>query len=256
MRSTPRWSAKLWGGGPDGEEVQAQAQAETSPEAVLMAARKKAAKKKAVAKKRASKKGVASSIRTIEAAEETCTARQVAFAYEYIASPKLNGSAAARAIGVSPESASTQAAKWLANRKVAKLIAELKRQRAERVLLTADDVLRELAYICQSNITDLIIQKEGVWRLGDIGDLKDLPASVQKSILEIKQVEKYDTFGNPIIETTLKLHPKVAALGLAGKHVDVGAFADDEKGGAVPVTLVIESGLGAPPGSRTKPDAA
>jgi len=188
-------------------------------------------------------------MRTIESAEDTCTARQVRFAYEYLATPDLNGTRAAITVGVPASSAASQASKWLRNPNVATLVSKLKTERAERVVLTSDDVLRELSYICRSDITDLIVEADGVWRMGCAEDVKKLPKSMRAAVLSIDIDE--EKLGKKVIRTrtTIKLHPKVAALALAGKHVDVRAFETPEQG-TQPITLIVESGLGAPPGSN------
>lgn len=209
--------------------------------------RRKAARKKAPRKKVARKRpllGVVSSVRATELGEESCTARQTRFAYEYIATPGLNATKAAIAAGCPAKSAHVQGSRWLRNTKVKALIAELKALRAERVLVKADELLANLMPLCMSNITAFI--KDG--KLMNLADIKKLPREVTAALGSVKQTEKIDKAGNSVIVIELKLHPKIPALALAMKHV--GARASDKKApDRLPRILTVESGLGAPPGS-------
>lgn len=204
-----------------------------------VAARKKAGRKKA-AKRRTS---VATSIETIEAAEDILTPRQVRFAYEYLVA--LNATKAAIAAGCPAGSASVQGSKWLANPKVAALIDELKTQRAERSIYSSDDVLADLKPICTSDLRDFL-DDEGKL----VGNIKDLPREVTAALGEMTQTERFDQFGNAITETKFKLHGKVPALALAGKHVDVAAFEERTSGSQTVKMMVVDTGLSSPPGGE------
>lgn len=70
------------------------------------------------------------------------TPKQEAFCQEYVVD--LNGAAAARRAGYSEKTAHEQAAQLLAKLNIAERIAELKRERAEKVARTAQDVLNDI----------------------------------------------------------------------------------------------------------------
>lgn len=184
------------------------------------------------------------SVAAVEAAKDTLTPRQVRFAYEYLVD--LNATKAAQRAGCTPSTAPARGSRWTRNRKVAALIAELKALRAERVLMNADDVLRELIPLCTSDVRNLISGD----KLVSLQELQDAGPEISKSVQTVKMTEKFDQSGNPIVETEFKLHPKVTALALAGKHIDVRAF-DHALQGSVPVHITVETGLGSPPGGNT-----
>lgn len=216
--------------------------------------KRKPVKRKAPRKKAAKRRGgttpVASSIRAIESAEEACTPRQVRFACDYVNTTTLNATKAAELAGCPPESAGTQGSKWLKNPKVAALIAELKRLRAERVLMDADDILRELLPLCVSDVRNLITS---AGRLATLTELIQADPNVTKSIKKIKEIERINANGQVECILEYTLHGKVPALALAGKHVDVNAFNNDTGSSEHPTHIVVYTGLGPPPGGGEVP---
>ncbi|MBI5197892.1 MAG: terminase small subunit, partial [Nitrospirae bacterium] len=90
--------------------------------------------------------------------------RQECFVQEYLTD--LNASAAARRAGYAPKNADVQGPRLLGNVGIRGAIAQAMREREERVKMTADTVLAELAKIARVNMMDYMsIGPDGAPRL-------------------------------------------------------------------------------------------
>ncbi|WP_184709918.1 terminase small subunit [Comamonas odontotermitis] len=145
------------------------------------------------------------------------TPRQQRFVDEYLVD--LNGTQAATRAGYSPRTANEQAARLLANASVAAAVQAAKEKRAERVEITQDMVLKELAKIGFANMHDYM-------RVGPDGDpVLDFSALTrdQAAALSEVTVEDYvDGRGEDAREVKrvkFKLADKRASLVDIGKHI-------------------------------------
>ena len=127
------------------------------------------------------------------------TDKQKIFCQEYLID--LNATQAAIRAGYSVKTAQEQSSRLLSNVMVQREIERLKAERSRRTGITADRVLQELARIGFVNPMDVI---------------DSAIASVKVKIIPTKD-------GNGI-EREVKLHDKVKALELMGKHL--GMFTD------------------------------
>lgn len=133
------------------------------------------------------------------------TDKQAAFVQEYLVD--LNATQAAIRAGYSPRSASELGARLLAREHVQEAVRQAQAQRAERVALTADRVVRELARIAFSDPRDLMEWgPDGVV----LRPSAELSAEQAASVAEVAG----STSG-----PRLKKHDKVKALELLGRHI-------------------------------------
>jgi phage terminase small subunit len=142
------------------------------------------------------------------------TPKQEQFVQAYLLDP--NATKAAIAAGYSPKTAQEQGSRLLSNVMVAEAIAKAQTERAERVEVTADEILRELKRIGLGNARDVMSWGPDGVRLKPSSQLtEDQAATVAEASQSITQ------HGGSI---KLKMHDKVAALTLMGKHL--GMFTD------------------------------
>jgi phage terminase small subunit len=149
-----------------------------------------------------------------------------AFCQEYLID--LNGAQAAIRAGYSENGANVKGAQLLAIVSIQERIKELKQARAERTQITADRVLQEIAYIAFARVDDFVnvveVQsddedgKTSKFKLVEVNATQTMTEDKVRAISSIKQ-------GKDGIE--LKLHDKVKALELLGKHR--GIFEADNK---------------------------
>jgi phage terminase small subunit len=149
--------------------------------------------------------------------------KQQRFVAEYLID--LNGTQAAIRAGYSRKTACEQAARLLANAKVAEAVAAGKADRGERLEITADRVLQELALIAFSDLSESL--RVDVYGRILVNTLDELPPRVRRCIESIKQVttEIPDGEGGTVerVQLSVKLHSKVAALGMLTKHLGLEA---------------------------------
>jgi phage terminase small subunit len=160
------------------------------------------------------------------------TDKQLLFCQEYL--KDLNGTQAAIRAGYSAKSANEIAAENLAKLSIQSKVQELKNERSERCEITADMILKELASIGFSKITDFLKIEEVDKPIGE-DDEEGRPITIN-----MKDVIVFDTASIPkdkipaISEIkmtrdgiSLKLHDKIAALEKIAKHI--GFFEVDNK---------------------------
>lgn len=138
------------------------------------------------------------------------TDKQRRFVAEYLLT--LNATDAARKAGYKQPNVTS--AKLMANPLIAKQIGEAQRQGLEKLELSRDALLRELANCALRDVADLCDENGTI--ITD--DLRKLPERVRRCIDGIKQRVTTDQSGNQTVTTELKLSPKIAAVELAMKH--------------------------------------
>ena len=132
------------------------------------------------------------------------THKQIAFCNEYMIDS--NGKQAAIRAGYSPKSAEVTASQLISKSKVKAFIEKRREQQAKILDVNVDKVVRELANISFSNITDFIEVKGNEVNLTDWSVLtKDQTACVE-SVCKTKEGYR------------LKLYSKATAIELLGKY--------------------------------------
>lgn len=169
------------------------------------------------------------------------TDKQEIFCLEYL--KDLNGKQAAIRAGYSEKTAQEHSSRMLTNVKVQARIQVLKEKRAERCEITADMILNELAAIGFSKITDYL----------KVEDIEDEEGNSTKKTLRVVTIFKTDEVDakkslaiSEIRQTkegiSLKVHDKIKALELIGKHI--GFFEKDNEQSKVnfPAPQIILNG--------------
>ena len=142
------------------------------------------------------------------------TDKQAAFVAEYLVD--LNATQSAIRAGYSERTAYRIGAELLQKTSVAEAIAAGQAKRAQRVEITADRVVAELAKIAFADPRDLMEWGPNGVRLKDSADLTEEQAA---SVAEVSETTTKD--GGSL---RLKKHDKVKALELLGRHM--GMFKD------------------------------
>lgn len=173
-------------------------------------ARKKAGKKRSARPRRASSK---------------FTVRQRRFIDEYAVDG--NGAAAAIRAGYAANAAKQTASDLLTVPDVKAEIDRREKARSERVGFTADDALRCLIPLTEVNLQDFIVEDaHGNFRMAGLQDIKEMDRDTAAGLRELKETQKFDQFGNPIVEIDFKLHNPIPAITQAGKHKSVRAWTE------------------------------
>ena len=155
------------------------------------------------------------------------TDKQKVFCEEYLID--LNATQAAIRAGYSVKTAYSIGEENLKKPEVQREIERLKAQRSRRTGITADRVLQELARIGFVNPMDVIDADDATVRgSANVDDMAAI-ASVKVKVIPGK-------FGDDGFEREVRLHDKVKALELMGKHL--GMFTDKvDLNGNVPVII-------------------
>jgi len=140
--------------------------------------------------------------------------KQYLFVQEYLID--LNASQAAIRAGYSVKNAEFQAHCLLKNPKVKHAIKLAMYEREQRTKVTQDRVIQELAKIAFINPTDVVNSHDA--SLCD-GAVREDTAAI--SSIRVKRIPTKEGFG---VEREIKLHDKIRALELLGKHL--GLFND------------------------------
>jgi len=130
-------------------------------------------------------------------ARPALTARRWEFVRQYVALG--NGSAAARKAGYSERSASSEASRLLKNDEVIEALEWYRATEADRLGVTPERVLSELAAIAFADLGDYVRIIDGA----PVVDLSELPAGATRAISSIDETSSGVRF---------KLHDKQAAL--------------------------------------------
>ena len=137
------------------------------------------------------------------------TDQQNRFVEEYLYD--LNGTQAAIRAGYSPNSAESQANRLLRNAKVSAAVSKAKAAQSRRTGINNDRVIRELAKIAFANAGDIInMETACVWGNAAADDKAAIASvKVKSSVSPTSQT----------VEREVKLHDKIKALDLLGKHL-------------------------------------
>lgn len=144
-------------------------------------------------------------------------ARQAAFINEFI--KDFNITRAAKDAGYSAATAHVIGQRLLSNVKIKTALREAIRNRALRLQLDQDKIVKELACIGFSDLTNFT----SIDQNGDmVIDLKSAPPEAMRAVQEVTQDVYMEGRGGSALavkRTKLKLHPKLPALEQIAKHL-------------------------------------
>lgn len=141
------------------------------------------------------------------------TEKQKRFCAEYLID--LNGTQAAIRAGYSARTANEQAARLLANVSVQGHLLGLQKKRSQRTQVTADRVIKELARIAFSDLTEVAAFTNSGMVLADS---KQLPKRVTAAIESVSFTETMSEAG-PTTKKSVKMHSKLNALRALAEHL-------------------------------------
>jgi phage terminase small subunit len=150
------------------------------------------------------------------------TKKQEVFVAEYLID--LNATRAAKSAGYSEKGADVTGSKLLVNPKVAEAIEKKQGKRLEKLEITAEKVLQELALLGFSNMQDYVNCGDGAIRI-DLSKLtREQFAAVQEvTVEEFTERTGESEDGKPLFEnvkrTKFKLTDKRGALVDLGRHL-------------------------------------
>ena len=154
------------------------------------------------------------------------TEREANFCQEYLVD--LNATQAAIRAGYPARSAHSHAYEFLKKPSIRREIDRLMAERSRRTSVTADRVLLELARIAFANPLGVLDMESGAVRKGMTQDDAALIAGVRFKVVPNREGQS--------VEREVKLHDRVKALELLGKHL--GMFGDRVKvDGVLPVVI-------------------
>ncbi|MHB1152086.1 MAG: terminase small subunit [Eubacteriales bacterium] len=156
---------------------------------------------------------------------EKLTVKQLTFCNEYLID--LNATQAAIRSGYAPKNANNTASALMANPKISAHISKKIAERSRRTGVNADRVIRELARVAFVKPTDVINSAEATVREDSSDD--DIAAIAS---IRVKKIPTSEGMG---IEREVKLHDKIKALEMLGKHLNI--FGDPAKEAAQAETL-------------------
>ena len=150
-------------------------------------------------------------------------AKQAIFVREYMI--HRNGTKAAIAAGYAPRSASVTSCRLLRNAKVQSTVAELTDERLDRLEITADTVLQELAKIAFANMKDyLAVETDGSISV-DVSQISPNQASALADL----RIDVFVSEKGRIRRRRVRLASKTRALELLGKHLKLWADRTEAK---------------------------
>ena len=163
------------------------------------------------------------------------TDKQKLFAHEYLID--LNATKAAIRAGYSKKTADKIGSQLLGKTRVKKAVDLAIKKRSQKLEITADQVLQEIAKSAFSNILDYVtVAKDGAAYV----DLTKLTREQAAAISEITVdtfIDKTDVIDRDVKRIRLKLNDKTKSLDQLGKHLKL--FTDKvEVGGSLLETLV------------------
>jgi len=157
--------------------------------------------------------------------------RQRLFVHEYLIDS--NATQAAKRAGYSKKGAHVQGPRLLTNVRIAAAIARAQKKREKRTEITQDKVLRELAIVGFSDLKNYIEINEDTGAIRAKG-FREMPEEASRALESIREdrMIREDAKGKDSIineKVTFKLHSKLTALELIGKHL--GMFPTKIEGG-------------------------
>lgn len=147
-------------------------------------------------------------------------ARRARFVVEYLID--LNATQAAIRAGYSPNGATVQGTRLLADASIQAAIQKARETRLVRTEITQDRVLSELALLAFSDVTHYDVDENG-----NVTAAEGAPPGAMRAVSSIKRKVRVDKDGNIEREVELKLWDKPGPLRLAGRHV--GLFPAKDK---------------------------
>lgn len=133
----------------------------------------------------------------------------------------LNASKAYQRAGYQGKNANVQSCRLTKEPSIQQAIREAMSKRSERVGITADRVLEELALLAFSDLQHYAVDDHGNVKLAD-----GAPAGAQRALQSVKRRITTTRDGETVVEVELRLWDKVTPLIRAGRHVDVHGFSD------------------------------
>jgi len=160
------------------------------------------------------------------------TDKQEMFCQEYVADADLNATRAAINAGYSESTAQQIGSENLLKPVIKARIAELQKDRLERIGLTQDEVLIELKNFAYSDITETLTLT--------VEQIKELPPEVRRLITQYKKVTRKllgdGSEGTMIDETIeLKFVDKMKAFEMLNRHI--GFYEEDNKQGKSEISI-------------------
>lgn len=179
------------------------------------------------------------------------TPKQTLFVAEYLANG-FNATQAAISAGYSASTAQEQGSRLLSNVMVAREIERVQKPRLERLGITAERVLQELALMAFANMLDYMT-------VGDNGHADvDLSKLTREQAAAIQEISVDTTGGSgdgerrQVLRTRFKLCDKRGSLELLGKHLKL--FTDKvEASGPIQTNITVR--FVAPNGRPWEPSA-
>ncbi len=158
-----------------------------------------------------------------KATKESLTDMQQAFVANYLIS--LNAKKAAIAAGFSKETAGQQGYQLLQHPSISKELRKAMARRAKRLEVSAENVLREIARIAFSDIRAVMSFD------GQTVKVKASDKMHSDAAAAIQSIEQHTTESDRSSNSTVKvkLHDKMRALDLAGRHLGMWAKGDDDE---------------------------
>lgn len=152
--------------------------------------------------------------------------RRAAFVREYLVD--LNAQNAAIRAGYSAKTARAAGSRLLSDVDIRAQIDAAMKERAARVELTADDVLRELLRIARVDLADLYTEN------GQLKSIHEIPEDARRAIAGIEVDELWEGRGSEAVEVgvtrKVKLWDKPKALELLGKHLKLFTEIHEHRG--------------------------
>jgi len=153
--------------------------------------------------------------------------RQARFVREYLID--LNGTQAAIRAGYAPKAAQEQSSRLLSNAIISAEIERLRSRQMDKLEITSERIIRELALLGFSNMKDYIRVTEQGSALVDLSELdRDRAAAIQQITVE-EYVEGHGYDAERVRKTKFKLSDKRSSLELLGKHTGVFESGTSEK---------------------------
>ena len=144
----------------------------------------------------------------------------------------FNGTEAAIKAGFSEKTARSQASRLLTRVDIQQYISELTEKRSERVKVTADDVINELAKLAFLNVDDLYCDITG--ELLPVSEMND-KAKAAISSIETKSIRVGKDSYKKV--NVAKTYSKEKALELLGKHLGIYEMDNKQKNQNITVNL-------------------
>jgi len=183
-------------------------------------------------------------------AKDRLTHKQRRFVDEYLCD--LNATQAATRAGYSKRTAYSQGQRLLKNVEVDTAIQKAQSERAERIKINSDWVLKRLVDEAEANLADLYDPKTGhlksvhewpeIWRQGLVSGLDVITSTID------------DEMTNTI--TKVRLSDRIKRIELIGKHINIQAFQEQVKNEVPGLSDVLQACMGYSRGlpSGEKPD--